>query len=199
MSSWPQAVTRNHRPGMMLLMVSLSEPEVEVLAVIRSAPNGIVDAEDLSLRTYGKISADIAQTFLNKFESGGFINKKPHVIMTNGKTRAVDHYEFALTAYHDSHLNTLIDRLNLPISSITDADPNDRIPDRFYHFFWNTNPRNLDLERDGSYIALQLLEAVDYEATDWVFANISRENIRRILDIRNVSPQIRRLIEVYLP
>ncbi|MCL1800932.1 MAG: hypothetical protein FWG25_06175 [Promicromonosporaceae bacterium] len=180
-------------------MVSLSESEVEALAVIRSTPNGIVDAEDLSLRSRGKISADIAQTFLNKFENGGFINKKPHVVMTNGKTRRIYHHEFALLAYRDSHLNALIDQLNLPISSITDADPNDRIPERFYHFFWNTDPRNLDIEYDGTYIALQLLEAVDYEATDWVFANISPENIRRILDIRDVDPQIRRLIEVYSP
>ena len=176
----------------------LSADEIFMLALIRSTPEGVQGASDIRLRSRYRFSETEAQAALDKLFDSGYLVRQPKIVMVDQKTVKREFFSLSPKAWMDSELSCEINVLGLPISSLVWADPTDRIPERFHHYFWNSNPKELDLNNDGTYIALRLFEAANnFEAETWALKNVPREKLLGILAIRDVDPKIKRVIEVY--
>lgn len=59
-----------------------------------------------------------------------------------------------------------------------------KLPLSFRRYFWDTNPRKIDIKERSSYIIERILEYGDEKAVRWLFANFAKQTIRQTLEKR---------------
>jgi hypothetical protein len=64
-----------------------------------------------------------------------------------------------------------------------------RLPARFAHLFWNADIDDLDVKRDGRYIASRLLMADDVAAWGWAARHLSAEDLASVGSLRHATPE----------
>jgi hypothetical protein len=68
-----------------------------------------------------------------------------------------------------------------------------RLPARFAYLFWNADIDELDVERDGRYIASRLLMADDVAAWGWALRHLSADDLASVASLRHATPERRAL------
>lgn len=56
-----------------------------------------------------------------------------------------------------------------------------RLPRRLHQFFWEVNPRQIDLRQHAEYVIARLLEHGDLEAIRWLLANYTEPEIASVV------------------
>lgn len=67
--------------------------------------------------------------------------------------------------------------------------PDQTIPARLGHLFWNTAPTQADPRRAGGYIARRLLSTGDPEGLAWGSVQLTAEDWRHAAATRGISPR----------
>jgi len=68
-----------------------------------------------------------------------------------------------------------------------------RVPNELRHLFWNTAETQLNVERDGAYIARRLIQTRNLDGLAWGAANLSASDWRHAADTRGLDPASRAL------
>jgi hypothetical protein len=61
------------------------------------------------------------------------------------------------------------------------SDQSRRLPRRLYSFFWEVNPKQVDLRRHAEYVIERLLEHGDLSAIRWLLKTYSERQIVRVV------------------
>ncbi len=62
------------------------------------------------------------------------------------------------------------------------------LADHLRPFFWETDLDKISIEENKTYIIERILELGDRDAVQWLFANISRDDIKKALEeSKNIS------------
>jgi hypothetical protein len=64
-----------------------------------------------------------------------------------------------------------------------------RLPERFEYLFWNADIDELDVQRDGHYIASRLLMSDDVAAWGWAAHHLSADDLASAATLRHATPQ----------
>jgi hypothetical protein len=76
---------------------------------------------------------------------------------------------------------------------------NKKIPISIQRFFWDTDPRHIDLEENTNYVVSRIFEYGDFGAVRWVFKQYPQQRIANILQhSRQVTPRTREFWSCYL-
>jgi hypothetical protein len=68
------------------------------------------------------------------------------------------------------------------------AMPPKKIPRSMQHLFWDTDPRQLDPEREADYIIARVAEKGDLEDWSWLRWTYGEAQIAEALEARKVAP-----------
>ncbi len=64
-----------------------------------------------------------------------------------------------------------------------------RLPARFAYLFWNADIGELDVKRDGHYIASRLLMSDDVAAWGWAASHLSADDLASAAALRHATPE----------
>ena len=87
-----------------------------------------------------------------------------------------------------------LSRIQLP-DPLAGRPPPTRVPHRFWHHFWNADPRNLVLPGDAHYVADRLILSSDPEAWGWALDNLPVESLAKVAGSRGADPRSRAMIQ----
>ena len=55
------------------------------------------------------------------------------------------------------------------------------IPSSFHQFFWDTDPKTIDLKKHQNYIIARLLDKGNWQAVKWIKSKYSNKNIKQVI------------------
>lgn len=66
--------------------------------------------------------------------------------------------------------------------------------------FWDTNPKNIDLDKNARYVIERVLEFGRLNEVSWLFKQYSKEAIKKVMDLPRVqlSPKSKNLWSLVL-
>lgn len=65
-----------------------------------------------------------------------------------------------------------------------------KLPPLFYKYFWEIDPRNLDIQKYKFYVIERLLELGDIKQIKWLLQNFSKKEIIEVVKkSRSISPK----------
>ena len=173
----------------------LTASETLALAVLRATPGGVADAQELANRSRGRLDSATAAVMLRRLVAAGFADQAWRNVVDGSKTVRKLFTRCAAKAYGFSGLVDAINSCHISITSLVHLDRTDRVPERFAHYFWNTDPDKLDLQVNGAQIAVQLAEMHDPEALQWALANIEPTQLCKAASTRGMHPGIANILK----
>lgn len=156
--------------GRVPLVPGLSRIEVRALAALRDAPFGVTSARALARRA--GISPTSAAKALRRLLRRELVTNESRVIAA-GHAKRSDVWSANRLAPEWSQLTAQLASVRGPERrSRTD----EQVPTRLRHLFWNADPAQLAVARNGNYIARRLLATMDLEGLAWGARNLRRED-----------------------
>lgn len=65
------------------------------------------------------------------------------------------------------------------------------LPSNFYSYFWDVDPKSLDLSKKPLFVIQRLLDKGDTEGVSWVLGNFDKETIRKAFTtFRDFNPKV---------
>lgn len=176
--------TLRRRIGYVPKLSGLSRTETLVLAALGRRPFGLASARAVS-RACG-VSPTAAADSLRRLRRRHLVRRTHHRTVA-GRATAIAVWE--LNPRHPMwiRLASTLARLDLPADIIRARLSRPRpVPVYLRHLFWNVDPRLVDTERDGSFIAGRVLESNDPQAHAWAVSALEPGAFRRAAQIRGV-------------
>lgn len=63
------------------------------------------------------------------------------------------------------------------------------IPSKFHSFFWDTNPKTINLTKHKQYIIARLLDQGNWQSAQWVQSQFTPQDIKQtLLEVKHLSP-----------
>jgi hypothetical protein len=106
-----------------------------------------------------------------------------------GRTTEVDVWHVKLRHRRLRRLGPAVASVVFPEPLTRDDDEGRVVPVWLRHLFWNADVRQLNIERDGAYIAARVLASDDAEAHAWAAVTLSPEAFLRAASGRGLEPR----------
>jgi DNA-binding MarR family transcriptional regulator len=165
----------------------LGATEVKVLAALSRAPFGLSSARVVA--NQAGVSPTAASLALRTLQSKDLVRQETAVIAA-GRARGVELLHANRRAERWLELAPALAQVLPPRH---DRAPQQRVPPRLGHLFWNTAPTQLDLRQGGPYIARRLLSTMDLDGLAWGATNLRPTDWEQAARARGLSDSVRAL------
>lgn len=165
----------------------LSRIETAVLAALGAAPFGLVSARAVARRA--GVAPTSASRAIERLIADGLVDRTS-VHVAAGRARRVDLLSARRSSPRWRRLAPALGQIEPPAS---DRRPDESVPPRLRHLFWNVAPSQLDVRRSGGSIARRLLRIGDPEGLAWGAANLSAADWEHGAAARGLGPRTRSL------
>ncbi|HPU39117.1 MAG TPA: MarR family transcriptional regulator [Microthrixaceae bacterium] len=172
------------RLGTTPTVVGFSSTEVKVLAAVARHPIGL-----RSMRAIGRaahVSPTTAESAVRSLVARGLVRSTTETV-AEGSARDLVVYRLKLGPGW-SKVASLISQAVPPLTmQPTDNASASRVPQRFWHHFWNVDPGQLRLPDDGDFVARRLLLSSDPTAWAWAAQHLAPRSIQAARHARGVD------------
>jgi DNA-binding transcriptional ArsR family regulator len=170
----------------------LSRTEVQALAALSRAPLGLRSVR--AVARAARISPTAAGRALEALTAAGLVCSEERTL-AEGRATAATTWTVAPgpTWFGVADQIALVE---LPRPS--PATPPRRVPQRFWHLFWNADPAALDLDHDAPMIATRMLLGDDLSALAWACAHLPGDALRHAAANRGADPRLRALVDTVM-
>ncbi|TXK18840.1 winged helix-turn-helix domain-containing protein [Homoserinibacter sp. GY 40078] len=162
---------------------------VRVLAALMHAPLGLHSARRVAVAA--GTSPTTASRRLRELVAVGVVEQTRQRVV-RGTARDEDVYRLDPTAPSWKELAPRVRRVRLPQRS---EEPANRVPRRFYHLFWNSDPTALTVQGNGAYIARRMLTSNDPAAIQWSLRNIPAADLEFASTGRGIDPRLTSVVK----
>ena len=160
--------------------------ELFVLAALRQHSLGLRSARAVA-RVAG-VSPTTASRALARLENKGYVDH-PVRRVVEGAVKEVELWEINWSSPAWRSLECDV-RLTILPARVAADHASSSPPKYLDHLFWNVDRSSLNLERDGTFIALRILGSFDLQGLSWLASGaISKQNLRRATRARGISPR----------
>jgi len=179
-----EVATLRRRLGFAPIVAGLSREEVLVAAALLGRPLGLRSARAVA-RAAG-ISPTTASRALRRLEEMALVRRRRRRAMI-GTATDIDVWEIDVRNHRWARLGPVLADTILPEPN-EPKDRSRRVPVWLRHLFWNTDVRQLDIDRDAAFIAGRILASDDAQAHAWAAATLPPEAFLEAARMRGVSP-----------
>jgi predicted transcriptional regulator len=165
----------------------LSMPQVRALTALREAPFGLASARAVARRA--GLSPTAASRALKTLEEKGLIYREQTMIAA-GRARPATVYHANPLAEGWNEIEPFLRKTRLKESA---CRPDETVPYRLRHLFWNAAPEQLIVADAGPYIARRILTRFDLDGLSWGARNLKASDWRRAAEARGLDERTRAL------
>lgn len=167
----------------------LGRIDARVLAALSRAPRGLGSVRSVAVRA--GVSPTAAGRALARLEDRQLVRRE-RTWVAAGRAREADLLYANLRSPDWPAVASRLANVEPPI--VKGARRLDRrVPPRLRHLFWNTDPAQLDVKREGDYIARRLIQAGDLEALAWGAEHLSAADWHSAAATRGLTDRLRSL------
>ncbi len=186
--SEPQLEQLRAELGVVPPVDGLRRVETQVLAALARTPRGLAGTRAVARRA--GVSPTSAAGALGSLVARGLVSRQRAWVVA-GRAREVELVRANVTAPEWGSLAPLLAGVRLPAG----REPRrpDRLPARLRHLFWNADPRRLDVDAHGGYIAERLLSSHDLDGIAWGARVLTAADWEQAARTRGLSAEERAL------
>ncbi len=174
--------------GVSVRIPGLTPTEVRVLAALRDAPLGLASARAVARRAV--VSPTAGSRALKTLQGKGLARSERTTIAA-GRVREAAVFHAERLSPRWEQLAPLLAGVRPPVRPPAERDV--RVPARLRHLFWNTAPKQLELEHGGSYVARRLLSTMDLDGLAWGARTLRASDWAQARRARGLDPGTRAL------
>lgn len=166
------------------------EDHLLVLAALSHRPLGLRSAR--AVAAVAGMSPTTASRTLTRLQAQGIVYRSQTWVIERRPQR-IEPWRVDFSSEAWWRIAQHVSRVVLPAPA--GAQRSTTVPRRFWHHFWNVDPAELSVERDGKYIAGRILQSEDPEAIAWMASAIAPDDLRAASGLRSLDPSRRVLAE----
>ncbi len=174
------------RLGSVPRIAGLRREEVLLMAALVRRPFGLRSARAVA-RAAG-VSPTTATRGLGRLQRMGLVRRGGRRVVL-GKATDVDVWNVNLADRRWRRLGPAVASVVFPESLAREDEDGRTVPVWLGHLFWNADVRQLDVERDGAYIAARVLASDDAQAHAWASVTLSPAAFLKAASIRGLEPR----------
>ena len=172
----------------------LSAREMKVMAALARRPFGLRSIADIA-RASG-VPPTTAGRILRRLQDDDLVRLHRRMLADWG--RAKEGTVWVLTVSpRVLRMLPALSQIELP-DPLANRPPPRKVPHRFWHHFWNANPRKLALPEDAHYVADRLILSSDPAAWGWALINLPVDSLARVAESRGADPRTRSMIRNFI-
>lgn len=174
--------------GVVPAVDGLSRVETLVLAALARAPRGLAGTRAVARRA--GVSPTAAAGAVGSLAARGLVRRE-RTWVAAGRAREVELVRANVAAPGWASLAPLLAEVRSPAGR--EPHRSERLPARLRHLFWNADPRRLDLDAHGGYVAERLLSSRDLDGLAWGARVLGSDDWEQAARVRGLSGEERAL------
>lgn len=167
-----------------------SRDSLLVLRALSHAPFGIASARGVARRA--GIAPATASKLLAEAQQEGLAERRTTRTVMRGRVTDEERWYPTNVALWPTDLLQALKAVRLPAPQ--PSAPPKRVPEQFWHHFWNVDPRRLSVEDDAVFIASRLIDSSSAPETTWTLDTFDKAVIAKALARRGVDARTRALL-----
>lgn len=171
------------RLGVVPRLPELSREELLVLAALARRPLGLRSARAVA-RASG-VSPTAAIRALDRLQRSGLVERKRRGVVSVRATN-VDVWQMKVGHPRWRRLGPAVAKVVLPERAIGESKDR-KVPGWLSHLFWNVDVGQLDVDKDGAFIASRILASEDAQAHAWASVTLSPEAFLEAASVRGLD------------
>ncbi len=167
--------------------------EIQVLAALSVSPLGLSSVRRVA--EIAGISATTASSALKRLVDVGLVTRKSCRAIRAGRVGPGTVYALNMRSERWPAVKSAVRAVRLPDRPVANAK---RVPQQFWHLFWNAAPATLRVSGDGAYIARRMLTSSSMAAAQWALEHISSTDLEAAVAGRGADERTRALVHNWI-
>jgi len=167
--------------------------EIRVLAALSVSPLGLSSVRRVA--EIAGISTTTASSALTRLVDTGLVQRKARRSIRAGRVVAETVYALNMRSENWPAVKSAVRGIWLHDHPVAEAK---RVPQQFWHLFWNATPATLRVSGDGAYIARRMLNSSSMAAAQWALEHISPTDLRAAVAGRGADERTRALVRNWI-
>lgn len=167
-----------------------SPTALRVLAALLASPTGLGSIRGIA--ALAGVSPTSVAKLLSPLLDTGLVRRREQREIQGGRVTTGTRFALDLRSPSWAEVAEAVRATPLPARA---PEPAVRVPQAFWHLFWNATPAALRIDRDGTYIARRMLDTGGAAAAQWALQHIEAPDLLAAVRGRGADARTRAMVE----
>lgn len=167
-----------------------SPTDLRILAALLASPLGLGSSRGIA--AVAGVSPTSVGRALPRLAALGLVRRDGRRAIRAGRVTTEPRFTLDLRSPAWADVATAVAGVRLPTREI---EPAARMPQSFWHLFWNAAPAALRVDQDGAFIARRMLDSGGATAVQWALEHIATADLLAAVRGRGADARTRAMVE----